>query len=628
MLMTGFLSLNVHDSLTFDGTELCLHPDLFPISSSSANASANSSANASTKSTNSHNHGGLAVGDMIEIRVWDPLPQSAIVSSASSSSSTASTAAGTGGSSCTPANAPVSGLNRKSPETRQNIGGGGVGSLAPAGNQNLRSTSNDAPPSTGANKHASQSATTAVAESSAPTIPNESFAPNNVSSKTQTTNLRPRALSMTNSLAYSVDSENPQSGNQTVENTSIHSVSTAGASKADDNTTNKSTGEETAESASLSAQDNALITPPSSYVASNKSPNPPVVSVGIPLHQQSPKSAKIVTLPSASAATAVAASLPPVFPRTRLNSASTEPIPPVLAGNLLKPKSISFNRRGRSAATISNTLTAASSKAPPNNTGASFLSRSFNPSKTTPLHSRDISDVTVDTQQLDNSDFSQAVPGGVYSAPSDRINLIPPEDLESRKLTSTHMLRLSFVLLVTDQTLTTLKGNTRTQVSMLRQVADLYSLSRYDTVTVHKIAKEDEEEALKVVSADYVVMSIKDQFISRGDMMYFQNSLKGSWIYEGERLIERSKGIKAHAREIRHGNASAKSGIVTDKTMITFRSRSARIFWLVQLSSEMWEYSSPYDHTANQAPTCEIYFDKWIRFLHKLFTKWKEIKVR
>jgi hypothetical protein len=202
-------------------------------------------------------------------------------------------------------------------------------------------------------------------------------------------------------------------------------------------------------------------------------------------------------------------------------------------------------------------------------------------------------------------------------------------DLENMwsKTSSTHRLRLSFVIKVTEKTLTSLTGNSRTQISMLRQVADLYSLSSYDTVTVHKIEAQDEEEVLKAVSADFVVVTIKDQFISRGDMVLFQAKLIGSWIYEGQRLTESTRGIMAHAREIRHGNFSAKSGIVTDKTMITFRSRSARIIWLVQLSSEMWDYASPYEHQFEPESVCEIYFDQWIRFLFKLFTKWKELEV-
>ena len=78
-------------------------------------------------------------------------------------------------------------------------------------------------------------------------------------------------------------------------------------------------------------------------------------------------------------------------------------------------------------------------------------------------------------------------------------------------------------------------------------------------------------------------------------MHFFQKALVGSWVYEDKRISDSetsTRGIKAHAREIRHGNFSAKSGIVTPETMITFRSRSARIIWLVQLSCEMWEYTS------------------------------------
>lgn len=123
------------------------------------------------------------------------------------------------------------------------------------------------------------------------------------------------------------------------------------------------------------------------------------------------------------------------------------------------------------------------------------------------------------------------------------------------------------------------------------------------------------------------VMTIKDQFISRGDMHLFQRELEGSWIYEGQRLTETARQIKAHALEIRHGNDAAKSGIITDKTMITFRSRSARIIWLVQLSSEMWDYASPYDHKGEPHSVCEVYFDKWVRFLYKLFAKWKALEV-
>jgi len=43
------------------------------------------------------------------------------------------------------------------------------------------------------------------------------------------------------------------------------------------------------------------------------------------------------------------------------------------------------------------------------------------------------------------------------------------------------------------------------------------------------------------------------------------------------------------------------------------------------MSSEMWDYSSPYED--REESTCQTYFDKWIAFLHKLFAQWKELEL-
>jgi hypothetical protein len=89
------------------------------------------------------------------------------------------------------------------------------------------------------------------------------------------------------------------------------------------------------------------------------------------------------------------------------------------------------------------------------------------------------------------------------------------EDVMLTKVATTHSLRLAWVMLVSEKTLTSLKGSARTQVSLLRQVADLYNLSAYDMVTVTRIDRQDEAAVLEEVSADYVIVTIKDQFISR-----------------------------------------------------------------------------------------------------------------
>lgn len=197
------------------------------------------------------------------------------------------------------------------------------------------------------------------------------------------------------------------------------------------------------------------------------------------------------------------------------------------------------------------------------------------------------------------------------------------------RLAATHRMRLSFVMQVTDKSLTPLKGSARTRVSILRRVADLYDLSSYDMVTVSRVEDQDKGHVTADHSADYVVMTIKEQFISRGDMHFFQETIAGTWIYEGQRLHESRRDLDAQVLEIMHDGEPARSGFISDSTNITFRSRSARIVWLIQMSTEMWDYASPYEHKGRQGESetrCELYFDKLITFLRRLFNKWKELE--
>ena len=550
-MKTSLLSLTIHDSLTFDGTELCLHPDLFAITNdvlatsqrgtstpninsrkasqddpaSGKGSGTNTSSSINSGNTTAASSMGLAVGDMIEIRVWDPLPKEQAILKGSSTTTLAPTL-------------------RKTPR------------ISPPGAQ----------PATGSVQVEFPTPTTSNVSLTS-TVPLHGKV-GSASNSPTSTSLRPRA----DSLVYSVG--------DTLDEEMIKQATTTTAAT--------TTMDPLADNAPTPKLDQQCLTAESSISGDNDNDSvdqPPTKSVAM----------------SSSL-------LPPVFPRQRAGTADGPAAlasGPTKTSNTALPKPPLIHRRITSAA---GALTSSQPQISPK------LNRG---------HSRQISDMTMDTQHLD------IMEGGIQHMDS------LDEDIADHgtggvswsKVSTTHKLRLSFVLLVTEKTLTSLKGNTRTQISMLRQVADLYSLSSYDMVTVHKIDPSDEEEVLKAVSADFVVMTIKDQFISRGDMHWFQRELQGSWIYEGQRLMEKTRQIKAHALEIRHGNDAAKSGIVTEKTMITFRSRSARIIWLVQLSSEMWDYASPYDHKGEPESTCEIYFDQWIRFLYKLFEKWKALEV-
>ncbi len=554
MLTTGILSLNVHDSLTFDGTEICLNPDLFATTEHAGGGGSSQKANVAgigaasigsgnSAGTSNISSAGLSVGDTIEIRVWDPLPKEA---------GRGNSPASTTGSRKRFQQAPT----LPTPTMNMNI----------QGNAALGRDSNSTMGSEGG------------------TVEPGGVIPS----------LRPRTA------FYPLSSDQSANDGQKSMTSSPKSASSSNKSSSDLNEEGTKAKASPNESKSAQFPTKTVVTPISNSSSVNASTTTPIAAnntMNLPeiYNQQR---------------------LPPVFPRNRFGTTDDSNSHTLSASKPPKPHAMLHRRAASTAAAIP---TPQRSPKQQQRMGT--------------RHSRDISDMTADTTfQLDkiiNDDMGNHQPDTLDMAMDDGVATVSSQnEALLQQIASTHRLRLSFVLKVMDKTLTCFKGNSRTQISVLRQVADLYNLSMYDLVTVHKIEPRDEEEVLKAVSADFVVVTIKDQFISRGDMLLFQTKLIGTWIYEGQRLIEPTRKIKAHAREIRHGNFSAKSGIVTEKTNITFRSRSARIVWLVQLSSEMWEYSSPYERQYEPESVCEIYFDQWIRFLYKLFKKWKELEVR
>ena len=86
----------------------------------------------------------------------------------------------------------------------------------------------------------------------------------------------------------------------------------------------------------------------------------------------------------------------------------------------------------------------------------------------------------------------------------------------------------------------------------------------------------------------------------------------GFYRYEGKRLT--FNGIRTNTKVIRHDDFHIRSGFITEDTKLTFRSRSARIIWLVQMSAEMWDFASPYEamdaDTISHESCCKTYFGK------------------
>ena len=77
-------------------------------------------------------------------------------------------------------------------------------------------------------------------------------------------------------------------------------------------------------------------------------------------------------------------------------------------------------------------------------------------------------------------------------------------------------------------------------------------------------------------------------------------------------------GIRAKVEELKNiSNRNIESGVITNQTKVIFRSRASRIFWLFQMSVEMWQ---PFNSSSG-----ELYFERFIDgFVRPVLQRWRE----
>lgn len=121
----------------------------------------------------------------------------------------------------------------------------------------------------------------------------------------------------------------------------------------------------------------------------------------------------------------------------------------------------------------------------------------------------------------------------------------------------------------------------RLEISLTKIVAEANNLKPFGKVVVEKIEPDS-------ATLDFVELSFKRQYLQRGNFFRFQNEMLGRPVYLNQNVV--INGIQAQIQEMRRESTTQRSGIITDRTKFVFRSRSARIIWLVQISAEMWEF--------------------------------------
>lgn len=140
------------------------------------------------------------------------------------------------------------------------------------------------------------------------------------------------------------------------------------------------------------------------------------------------------------------------------------------------------------------------------------------------------------------------------------------------------------------------------------QLQSLLDLPSRSKVWVKRKEKADSE-------ADLVELNIKDCLLNRGDMWCLSSQLVQSCLFSGQKLTF-FDSIRATVNGIYRDGKKVLSGYVDEKTRVVFRSESARMIFLIQITDEMWNFEE----------TGEQLFQKMVNSLFpKIFKKWKEI---
>jgi hypothetical protein len=177
----------------------------------------------------------------------------------------------------------------------------------------------------------------------------------------------------------------------------------------------------------------------------------------------------------------------------------------------------------------------------------------------------------------------------------DLIDIYPPGRADSKRL----VLRV--------EKLQGQKGSL--QISLSKDIASAFRLYSHQEVVI-------EATDPKNVGLDFVHVYFKNQYLSRSDIWRMQQSLNDNCIYVSRRL--NALGNIAKVNKLLINGQTVGCGVVRPFTKFVFRSRSARIYWCFQISTEMYAY-------ANDS---ELYYEKAIhRFAKEAFDRWQKLEV-
>lgn len=136
----------------------------------------------------------------------------------------------------------------------------------------------------------------------------------------------------------------------------------------------------------------------------------------------------------------------------------------------------------------------------------------------------------------------------------------------------------------------------------------ILGLSIRSTVYI-KIKNKKEEQC------DLVELMAKDCYVNRGDMWIIRNNLNDTTVNLHQRLTF-VNSLRLTVTGIYKDGKKVFSGFIDDDSKVIIRSESARFFFIIQITEEMWQFEED----------GEVMFQKVVNsFFPKILKKWKKI---
>lgn len=150
-----------------------------------------------------------------------------------------------------------------------------------------------------------------------------------------------------------------------------------------------------------------------------------------------------------------------------------------------------------------------------------------------------------------------------------------------------------------------------TQISICQgQLQALLGLSPRSPVWIK--VKEKNENAM----ADLVELHIRDFLLNRGDMWLLSSKIQDTCVFENQKLSFSNSTVRTTVKAIYKGGRKVLSGYIGESTKISFRSDSARLIFLIQITEEMWNFEE----------NGEQLFQKLVNsFFPKIFQRWEHL---